>query len=148
MFAQTKLIGDINEMKCMTAFMELGITVLKPMGDRNRYDFAIEIDGKFLRIQAKASHTDDNGKSFIFNNKSNNTIQGELVSNPYTKEEIDFYATMFNNRCYLIPVEDCGTTAKRLRLVPTANNQQKGISWAFNYEIEKVLQEYLESLVA
>lgn len=146
MFAETKKKGDLNEMQCMVAFKKLDYQVLIPFGDCERFDFVAYKDGQFLRIQCKAAHTDDNGKSFVFNNKSNNTIKGKLVSKPYTKEEIDYFATFFNDKCYLIPVEKCGINAKRLRLEPPANGQIKGISWAKDYEIERIIGELIEEV--
>ena len=45
---------------------------------------------------------------------------------------------MYNNKCYIIPVSQCGVRSQRLRLQPTKNGQTKGITFAENYELEKI----------
>lgn len=45
----TKQKGDINELRCMTKFVEFGFTVAKPISEDSKYDFVIEKEGKFLR---------------------------------------------------------------------------------------------------
>ena len=55
----------------------------------------------------------------------------------YTRDEIDYFAVYceFTGKVYLVPVEDVGTTLGFLRVEPTANNQEKGVRWALDYEI-------------
>lgn len=136
----TKLIGNLTEMKCMSAFMELGYNVLIPFGDCERYDFVAYVKNHFLRIQCKTSHSEDNGLSFFFSGRSSHRIQGHCVNERYTKEEIDYFATIWNNKCYLIPVEDCGN-CKRLRLLPALNGQTRGVNYAKDYELECMLNK-------
>ena len=45
----------------------------------------------------------------------------------YTKEEVDYFATYFNNQCYIIPIEKVGAREFRLRIAPTKNGQVKNI---------------------
>ena len=135
----SKQIGDITELTVMLAFVQAGYNILIPYGDREKYDFVADINNNFIRIQVKTSHSINNGESFEFSCKSSTTNNGKKTYVSYTKNDIDFYATIFNNQCYLIPVEECGSSAKRLRILPTKNNQCQGICWAKNFEIEKVL---------
>ena len=58
----------------------------------------------------------------------------------YTSDEIDYFATYFNNICYLIPVNEC-STEKVLRFVPPKNGQVKGITFATDYELEKQINK-------
>ena len=51
-------------------------------------------------------------------------------------EEIDYFATYFNNKCYLVPIEEC-SSEKTLRFEPPANGQRVGITFAEDYELEK-----------
>lgn len=133
----SKQIGNITELECMLAFIKLGYNVLTPYGDCERYDFVVDINGKFYKIQSKTSRSDDNGASFDFNCSSCNRKDGKIVHHSYTKEEIDFFVTSYNNQVYLIPVEDCGNRNKKMRLLPTKNNQTKGVTWAKNYILEE-----------
>jgi hypothetical protein len=35
--------------------MSTGLRVIKPWGDRSRYDFVVETGGRFLRVQVKST---------------------------------------------------------------------------------------------
>ena len=135
----SKYKGNITEMECLLAFMKLGYNVLTPYGDCERYDFVVDKDNKFYKIQSKTSSSDDNGASFKFSCRSCYRKDGNIVHHSYTKEEIDYFITFFNGKAYLIPVEECGSD-KKLRLEPTKNGQVRGITWAKDYELEEVIK--------
>lgn len=113
----SKQIGNVTEFEAMLAFLKLGFNVLTPYGDCERYDFVVDAGGKFLRIQSKTSHTNDNGASFSFSGRSCNRKDGKIIHHKYTKDEIDYFVTSFNKKCYLIPVDECGAD-KKLRVLP------------------------------
>ena len=137
----SKQKGNITELECMLAFIKQGYNVLTPYGDCERYDFVVDVNGKFIRIQSKTSSSDDNGASFKFSGRSCNRKDGKIIHHQYTNEEIDYFSTIFDGKCYLIPVEECGS-GKRLRILPTKNGQTRGISWAKNYELEEVVKNW------
>lgn len=135
----SKYKGNITELECMLAFVKLGYNVLTPYGDCERYDFVVDINDKLYKIQSKTSSSDDDGASFKFSCRSCNRKDGAIIHHTYTKEEIDYFVTIFNGTVYLIPVEECGGE-KRLRLQPTRNGQVRGITWAKDYELEEVIK--------
>ena len=135
----SKYKGNITELECMLAFMKLGYNVLTPYGDCERYDFVVDKNNKFYKIQSKTSSSDDEGASFKFSCRSCNRKDGAIMHHTYTKEEIDYFITSFNEIIYLIPVEECGSD-KRLRLKPAKNGQVRGITWAKDYELEEVIK--------
>lgn len=135
----SKRIGNVTEVKCMLAFMELGFPVLTPYGDCEKYDFIVDINGKFYRMQSKTASSEDNGASFKFSCRSSHRKEGHVINEKYSAEDIDYFITYYGNQCYLIPVKECGTD-KRLRLQPTKNGQIRGITWAKDYELEEVIQ--------
>ena len=137
----SKQIGNVTEMQSMLAFLKLGYNVLSPYGDCERYDFVVDANNKFYRIQSKTASSDDNGASFKFSCRSCNRQDGKIVHHTYTKEEIDYFVTYFNDKCYLIPVEECGCD-KKLRILPAKNGQVRGISWAKDYELEEVVKKW------
>lgn len=139
----SKHLGNITELECMTSIVRLGYNVLTPYGDCERYDFVIDINGVFYKIQSKTSRSYDDGASFTFNCRSNHRKNGKIVHHKYTKDEIDFFITYFNNQCYLIPVEECGSD-KKLRILPAQNEQERGITWAKDYLLEKVIKRLAE----
>lgn len=137
----SKQKGNITELETMLAFIKLGYNVLTPYGDCERYDFVVDVNGKFIRVQAKTSSTEDNGASFKFSCRSCNRKDGKIVHHLYSNEEIDYFVTTFNGKCYLIPVEECGTD-KRLRILPTKNGRVRGVTWAKDYELEEVVKNW------
>ena len=137
----SKQKGNITELECMLAFIKQGYNVLTPYGDCERYDFVVDVNGKFIRVQSKTSSSDDNGASFKFSGRSCNRKDGKIIHHKYTNEEIDFFSTIFEGKCYLIPVEECGSD-KRLRILPTKNGQVRGLSWAKDYELEEVIRNW------
>ena len=121
--------------------MKLGYNVLTPYGDCERYDFVVDVNGTFIRVQAKTSSTDDDGASFQFSGRSNHRREGRIIYHHYTSDEIDYFVTSFKDKTYLIPVEECGAT-KRLRLQPAKNGQTRGVVWAKDYELEEVVKKW------
>lgn len=137
----TKQIGNVTELETMLAFIKLGYNVLTPYGDCERYDFVVDANNEFIKIQCKTASTEDDGASFKFSCRSSNRQNGKIIHHKYTKEEIDYFATSFNGQCYLIPVEQCGAD-KRLRLLPAKNDQTRGIAWANDYKLEEVIKNW------
>lgn len=137
----TKQIGDITELEVMLAFKKFGYSVLIPYGDYERYDLVIDNNGKFIRIQCKTAQKGDDSATFSIQCTSAHRKNGKVVSCKYSEEEIDYFATCFNDVCYLIPVSCCGRH-KRLRLSQPKNNQSKDIVWAKDYELEKIIKEW------
>ena len=137
----SKQKGNITELETMLAFLKLGYNVLTPYGDCERYDFVVDANGKFIRVQAKTSSTEDDGASFKFSCRSCHRKDGKFVHHKYSNEEVDYFATTFNGKSYLIPVEECGGD-KRLRILPTKNGQTRGVALAKNYELEEVIKNW------
>ena len=137
----SKQIGNITELETMLAFLKAGFNVLTPYGDCERYDFAVDANGKFFRIQSKTSRSNDDGASFSFSGRSCNRKDGKIVHHAYTNDEIDYFVISFNGKCYLIPVEECGAE-KKLRILPAKNGQVRGVTWAKDYELEEVVKNW------
>lgn len=78
--------------------------------------------------------------SFTFDTCSQTTNTKETTRRTYNKEDIDYFCTTFNNKVYLIPVEDC-STGKTLRLNPPQNGQLN-YNKAEDYELSKILKEH------
>ena len=136
----TKRKGNITEMETMLAFMKLGYNVLTPYGDCERYDFVVDMGGKFIRVQSKTASTEDDGASFRIITCSSNRKDGSIVHHLYTKEDIDYFTTVFNDIVYLFPVEICRGREKRFRIEPTKNGQVRGITWAKDYVLSEVIK--------
>lgn len=137
----SKQKGNITEVELMLECLRLGYNVLSPYGDCERYDFVIDKDGKFLKVQSKTASTEDDDASFRISTSSCNRKDGSIVHHTYSKDEIDYFGTVFDGVCYLIPVEDCKGRNKKLRLLPAKNGQTRGITWAKDYLFKEVIEK-------
>lgn len=136
----SKMKGNITELEVLTYATKHGIQVSIPFGDRERYDQVWDINGILYRIQVKTSRLADDSSCIIFSCRSNTKVQGKIRHSRYSKDEIDYFATYWNDKCYLVPIEEC-STEKKLRFEPPKNGQIKGISFAKDYEMEEVLKK-------
>ena len=139
----TKKKGNLTEMQCMSAFMEQGCGVSIPFGDNSKYDFIADVDGHLLKIQVKtASPKDDNVIKFSCRSTHVNCTGVKHIR--YSANDIDYFATYWDNKCYLVPVEEC-SVEKTLRFVPPKNGQIKGITFAKDYllniQLAKIKEE-------
>lgn len=135
----SKDVGNITEVSCMLEFMKLGYPVLTPYGDCQRYDFVVEINGKFYRIQSKTANDTYIDEGYIvFRCDNTTTKNGKVVHHSYDKNEIDYFSTFYDGKCYLVPVNEC-SREKRLRFTAPKNGQTRGITFASEYELEKVV---------
>lgn len=132
--------GRNTEAQVLTYILGLGYSVSIPFGDKDRYDQIWDINGKLIRVQIKTARLNRNEKnpqniSICFNCKS--IINGQ--THKYSKTEIDYFATYWENKVYLVPVEQC-SVEKTLRFSSSQPNQPN-ISWAKNYEVEEVIKQ-------
>ena len=148
----TQSIGSIVELQCISKFIELGYEVSIPYGNGAKYDFIVDINGKFLRIQCKScSNPKSRGiaggydlSAIQISTISQTTNTQKTVRHLYTKEQIDYFATYYNGQVYLIPVEEC-STRKTLRFSPPQNGNNN-YNKAEDYEIEKIIN-YSDELI-
>ena len=134
----SKQIGNITEVESMLAFLKAGYNVLSPYGDCERYDFVADINGKFYKIQCKTSSSKDDGASIEFSCRSSHRADGKCINERYSSEDVDFFATTYKGKCYLVPFNECGGS-KKLRFIPPLNGQTKGVSFAKDYELEAII---------
>ena len=133
----TKQKGNATELECILAIVKGGYKVSIPFGEDCRYDLIADINNHLCRIQCKTARALQNSEGFTFKTKSVVITTHGAKESKYSKNEIDFFATVYEGQCYLVPVEECGK-AKSLRFKYPANGQKKGISLAANYTLEEV----------
>lgn len=131
-------------MACMLEFMKLGYQVSIPFGEDSRYDFIVDVNNKLYRIQSKHSSPiyDDAGlvTSIHFKTVRQSGNQAAVSTRTkYTKDEIDYFSTFYEGKCYLVPVQEC-SIEKTLRLIPPKNGQIKGVSFMKDYELSEVIK--------
>lgn len=138
----TQSIGNVVELQCIAKFIELGYEVSIPYGNGAKYDFVADVEGKFVRIQCKSSsNPKKNGivdtEAFHFSTVCTTTNTQKTSRYMYTSDQIDYFATIWNDKVYLIPVDEC-STSKTLRLSPPKNNSPI-YNKAEDYDIETVI---------
>lgn len=131
--------GRLTESLVLSYILQLGYSVSIPFGDKDKYDQIWDINGKLLRIQVKTARLNDKEKnsqnvSIRFNCKS--SVNGSVKK--YSKQDIDYFATYWDNQVYIVPVEEC-SAEKCLRFTSSQPNQPN-ISWAKDYRVEEVLK--------
>lgn len=133
-------IGEITEQQVALEFLKLGYLVSKPLVQSSRYDFIVDINHKLYKVQVKTGTFKENAYVEFATSTSHTNTKGTLNIS-YSQEDVDFFATMYNNECYLIPFEKCGKRAQRIRFVPTKNGQTKGVIMAKDYLLKDVIEK-------
>ena len=134
--------GNITELECLTYLFKLGYDVSLPYGDNCRYDLVLDVNYHLYKIQCKTARLLDDGVYEFECNSSRCNSKG--LYKTYYKEEVDFFATSIEGKCYLVPFQETSTHSKRLRFVPPKNGQTKGITFAEEYTAEKQIAKLLE----
>lgn len=133
-------IGEITEQEVALEFLKLGILISKPLVQSSRYDFIADVNNHLYKIQVKTCTEREDGNYFDFATSTSHTNTQGTLNISYSADDVDFFATIYNNQCYLIPFGLCGKRAQRLRLKPTLNGQTKGILFAKDFKLEDIIK--------
>ena len=133
-------IGEITEQEVALEFLKLGILISKPLVQSSRYDFIADVNNRLYKIQVKTCTEKEGGNYFDFATSTSHTNTQGTLNISYTADDVDFFATIYNGQCYLIPFELCGKRSQRLRLMPTLNGQTKGILFAKDFKLEDIIK--------
>lgn len=130
--------GLITEMKVMLFFVEQGYNVSQPLNADSKYDCILDVKGELYRIQVKTAHPSSSTKDSIeIKCRSVTTTQNHCKMSGYSQNDIEFFATVWNNEVYLIPVNECSST-KTLHLTDLV--QRSNWSYLKNYKATDILQ--------
>lgn len=132
-------IGEITEQQVALEFLKQGILISKPLVQSSRYDFIADINNHLYKIQVKTGTFKEDSYLEFATSTSHTNTQGTLNLS-YSADDVDFFATMYENQCYLIPFELCGKRAQRIRFIPTKNGQTKGILFAKDFKLEDIVK--------
>ena len=140
---ETKQKGLLTELQCQTYFTKLGYNVSIPLGEDCRYDMIVDIKGKLLRIQVKTCQIRPTGIEFSTRSTQNNSQI--IKSNIYNIDEVDYFATFWNDKMYLIKIDDCQSTSRTLLFQKKIQNQGD-VYFIEDYEAEKTLYRLQNNL--
>jgi hypothetical protein len=113
-----------------------GYKIAIPYGEDWDFDLIVCRDEKLERVQCK--YTKSDGVVVGANCRSRSLTNGKIKATKYyTAATIDWLGVYdaTSDRCYYIPAVELGTGRHEmsLRLVPTRNNQRRGIHIAEDY---------------
>lgn len=115
----TTQIGDISEQKFVLRCLELEIPVLRPVGNNLPYDFVIEFNGSFKRIQVKTGYSTPSKSpgAFQFNTRSTSKNYSEVVHKTYDGL-VDYFAVVYKGVDFvmLVPASDISKGATTLNI--------------------------------
>ena len=133
--------GEITEIMVLARLIQLGYTCLIPWGHDHRYDSAVDDDGRLVRVQCKTVRSIEGRRCLGFNT---GIPYARVGGKPHIRKGYEGGAEYFGvyaphtAKIYLIPVEDMPVGSKGLlRISETKNNQQQGVKWAQDYEIQR-----------
>ena len=134
-----KVKGIITENEVMTELTRLGIDVSIPRGDNAPYDLVADINGRLYKIQVKYPRFRYGG-SFLINCTRNKRIKNNvLVHELYADDDVDYFATYANGKCYMVPADEVGTEFS----FRFADDGRKGANMATDYELERVVYKLM-----
>ena len=136
----SKEVGNLTQLQCITKFYELGCDVNIPFGNSQKYDLIIDWNNRLYKIQIKHANENEDKSCFSFKTRWQGHNSTGYTQTTYTKNDIDFFATYYNDNLYLIPVEQCSGTIKNLRVLPCKNGQTKGILFAKDFKLEDIIK--------
>jgi hypothetical protein len=140
--------GNVAELAIATEAASLGLSVLKPLTEHERYDLVLGVAGRLLRVQCKWASR--NGDVICVRPRSSyhSPTQG-YVRSSYDRSQIDLLAVYCGDveRCYLLPVDMvAGQGVVHLRLARAKNNQRAALNWATDYEFRGAIAQLEERL--
>ena len=106
----------------------------------------VDVKGKLIRIQVKTCHLNESKTGINFSTRSSqggNTTHS-IQSKKYINE-IDYFATFWENKCYLININDCQSSDRTLSFKKQKVNQAD-VYFIENYEAEKTLERLINNL--
>ena len=133
-----KQSGSITELLVIAELMKYGIVSI-PYGNNARYDCIFDFKNKRYRIQIKTAHMLD-AKRFTIPFKNKRLSANGIVSKVYTKDQVDFIATIINGVVYMVPVTGDITSSMTFRL-DYPSDCCYNINLASDYKLDSILNK-------
>lgn len=140
--------GNVAELAIATEAARLGLSVLKPLTEHERYDLVLGVGGRLYRVQCKWGKRTAGGIQVRLKSSYHSPTRGYVIST-YDESELDLVAVYCGelDRCYLLPVElIAGRNMVFLRLERPKNNQHAALNWATAYEFPGAVAQLAERL--
>lgn len=105
MLNENLIKGQIIELKVQEELLRYGFDISIPSYNASKYDLIADTGTELLKIQVKKAIA-RSFSSFTFSCTTQNVRSSTGAKHKYTKEEIDYFATVWNDKVYLIPVDE------------------------------------------
>jgi prevent-host-death family protein len=128
--------GNVAELAIAAEAARLGLSVLKPLTEHERYDLVLGIAGRLLRVQCKWA-TRRGGVILVRLGTCYHSPTRGYVKATYHAHEVDAIAAYCHDlrKCYLLPIDKfAGRNAVHRRVERARNNQRASVHWAAAYE--------------
>lgn len=100
--------GLYTELFVQKEFTRYGFHVSVPLFNAAKYDMIVDTGAQLLKIQVKKSR--QKGAQFYFPcYVVNGAAAHRNIKKTYNSNDIDYFATIWNNEMYLIPVDECSS---------------------------------------
>lgn len=132
----TQQKGVTTEMFVAARLLQLGYNVSQPFCQDSKYDLIVDVNNRLYRLQVKTARL-INDDTILFNCRSTTKNSQTNKSRYYQENEIDYFATYWNDEVFLIPVTEC-SAEKRLHLTPVRQSTQ---TYAYDYIASEVLEK-------
>ena len=130
-------IGAVSMAKVLSALTAAGKIVLTPSLWVRPYDFVIDDEGSFYRVQCKTGRMFRGAVYFRPHRlRAARRDTGWQRRTTSYRGEVDYFGVYCpeNESVYLVPIDDVSCTRVcSLRMTPPKNNQAKRIRWAEQY---------------
>ena len=130
--------GIATELMCQTEFIKRKINVSVPVSPYCKYDFIADINGILYRIQVK--YANGNSVGFFINTTSSHLSSRGTRKQKYTKNDVDFSWTVFEDKCYLIPICEIENRTK-VTLTLEPHRVDHFVMNAFDYLLDNKLMQ-------
>jgi prevent-host-death family protein len=136
------LKGNVAELAIATEAARLGMSVLKPLTEHERYDLVFDLGHRLLRAQCKWASR--KGQVVVISCRASYHSPGRgYVRSSYMPADVDVIAAYCSQTAsfYAIPVRPfAGQTQIHLRLSPARNGQRAALHFAQDYPLGAVAQ--------
>jgi hypothetical protein len=134
--------GAAAEWAIIHVATRLGVEIYRPIFEGGRYDLVFAIGARLLRVQCKWAVK--RGGVVTIRCYSSRRSRDGFLKRAYSAADVDLIAAYCDplDVCYLLPPELFdGQTDVSLRVAPPANNQERRIHWASDFEFAAKLVE-------
>ena len=123
----TKLKGDIAVQAAILQALKRGWGVLQPIGDRDPYDLAFDVQSKLVKVQVKSSWFQSSDDCYLIDVRRTKTNRRRMIRSTYSIRDFDFALAYLEDRdlFYVMPSDVFIAFASQIYFVESDKRQRK-----------------------